>query len=216
MAIKRDSPYIWVTWLTKLMVGESFCEWATWFRAHHRKYEKVPDTFDSATWQMNHTELLNQVRARLEAEGRTVFTEHQNHFALRGTKATLGGKADLVAISGERGTVYDVKTGQPTASDHVQVMTYMYALPRAFKQYKNVEFDGVVAYRDHEVPISSASVNRSFIDGLAGLILRVSADDPVRKVPSALECGFCPISKTECPERVEDTGDIEENTVIDF
>ena len=28
---RRDEPYIWVTWLTRLLVGENSCEWAVWF-----------------------------------------------------------------------------------------------------------------------------------------------------------------------------------------
>ena len=97
MAISRDKPYIWVTWLTKLLVGENSCEWAAWFRAHYTNFRRAPDDFDSAGWQMNHTALLNEVRDRLQAEGRTVFIEKQNRFVLRGTSATLGGKPDLIA-----------------------------------------------------------------------------------------------------------------------
>lgn len=203
MKSRRDQPYIWVTWLTKLLVGENSCEWAAWFRAHYTNFRRAPDDFDSATWQMNHTVLLNQVRDRLQNEGRTVFVEKQNRFALRGSSATLGGKPDLIALNSKRGVIYDVKTGQPTAADHVQVMTYMYAVPRALGQYKGMPFDGMVVYGDHEVPIPSSAVNEQFIDRLATLIRRISREQPLIKTPSAMECGFCQISKEECPERLE-------------
>ena len=64
MPEQRQSPYIWVTWLSKLLAGDNSCEWASWFRAQHEgwSYEKTPSTFDQATWQMEHTELLNRVR----------------------------------------------------------------------------------------------------------------------------------------------------------
>ncbi len=204
MGVRRTSPYIWVTWLTKLLVGENSCEWAAWFKAHHKEYDKVPDTFDRSAWQMDHTRLLNRVRAQLEADGKVVFTEKQNHFTLQGSVATLGGRADLIAISGENGTIYDVKTGQPTAADHVQVMIYMYAIPLAFRQYKDMTFDGAVVYQDHEVPIPASAINESFKKNLVELIRKVSSDAPSRRVPSAMECGFCPIAKSECPERVEE------------
>ncbi len=203
MTTKRDHPYIWVTWLTKLLVGENSCEWAAWFRAHYTNFRRAPDDFDSATWQMNHTVLLNQVRDRLQCEGHTVFVEKQNRFALRGSSATLGGKPDLIALSGKKGVIYDVKTGQPTASDHVQVMTYMYAVPRALGQYRDMAFDGMVVYRDYEVSIPASAVDEQFIDRLASLIRRISQGEPLLKTPSAMECGFCQISKEECPERVE-------------
>ena len=41
MARKRDGPYVWVSWITKLLAGEVNCEWAPWFKAHHT-YQKVP------------------------------------------------------------------------------------------------------------------------------------------------------------------------------
>ena len=190
------------------MVGENSCEWAAWFRAHYTNFRRAPDDFDSAGWQMNHTALLNEVRDRLQTEGRTVFIEKQNRFVLRGTSATLGGKPDLIALSGDKGVIYDVKTGQPSASDHVQVMTYMYAVPRALGQYRNMAFDGVVAYRDYEVTIPASAVNEQFIDRLATLIRKDQPGPaPGKNTPSAMECGFCQISKEECPERVDSEPD---------
>ena len=101
----RATPYIWVTWLTKLLVGENSCEWAAWFRSRHESwsYGKVQSHFDATTWQLNHTALLNQIRTRLEGENETVFTENQNAFTLRGSSATLVGKPDLITSSGESG-----------------------------------------------------------------------------------------------------------------
>ena len=203
MTTKRDQPYIWATWLTKLLVGENSCEWAAWFRAHYTNFRRAPDDFDSAAWQMGHTELLNQLRHQLLDGNHTIFVEKQNRFTLRGNSATLGGKPDLIALTGNKGIIYEVKTGQPSASDHVQVMTYMYAVPRALGQYKNMVFDGMVVYRDHQVPVPASAVNEQFIDRLASLIRRISQEQPLPKTSSAMECGFCQISKQECPERVE-------------
>ena len=94
MAQRRDTPYVWVTWLTKLLVGENSCEWAAWFRANHegQSYDKVPSTFDATEWQLQHTHLLTKIRAEIEAAGKGVFTENQNSFTLRGRTAVLGGK----------------------------------------------------------------------------------------------------------------------------
>ena len=166
----------------------------------------MPNTFDFTTWQLNHTSLLNQIRSDLEAKGSTVFTEGQNSFALRGQAATLGGKPDLITVSGKNGTIYDAKTGKPSPSHHVQVMVYMYAVPRVLSQYKGVTFDGKLIYTDHEVNIPSTAVDQSFIKNLGELIRRVADKTPARKVPSPMECGFCNIAKSECPERV--AGDV--------
>lgn len=205
MAQRRDMPYIWVTWLTKLLVGENSCEWAAWFRANHegRSYDKVLSDFDSTEWQLQHTELLTRVRAKIEDDGETVFTEGQNSFNLRGHTATIGGKPDLITVSDRIGTIIDAKTGQPSPSHHVQVMLYMYAVPRALHQYNGVTFEGKVVYPDHEDVIPANAVDETFINNMSGLIKRVASPNPARKVPSVLECGFCNITSVNCPDRIE-------------
>ena len=208
MAQTRESPYIWVTWLTKLLVGENSCEWAAWFHAQHESwsYDKVPSTFDATEWQMKHTALLNETRGQLEAEGKTVFTEGQNAFTLRGRSAALGGKPDLITVSGDRGLIIDTKTGKPLASHHVQVMLYMYGVPRGLQRYRGVKFDGRLVYADSEdVDIPNSAVDDTFVTNFSDLIKRVSSTTPARRVPSKIECGFCNITRSDCPERaVED------------
>ena len=33
--LRATGPYIWVTWLPRLLSGEGSCEWAAWFKAQH-------------------------------------------------------------------------------------------------------------------------------------------------------------------------------------
>lgn len=203
MAQQRDMPYIWVTWLTKLLVGENSCEWAAWFKANHegKSYKKAPSTFDATEWQLQHTDLLRKVRDEIESAGKTVFTEGQNSFSLRGRTAILGGRPDLITVSEKVGTVLDAKTGDPSPSHHVQVMLYMYAIPKALHQYKGITFEGKVVYPDHEECVPSKAVDDTFIGNLSSLIQRVASSNPARRVPSAIECGFCNITTADCPDR---------------
>jgi hypothetical protein len=125
MAVLRGGgPYIWVTWLTRLLVGENSCEWAAWFRAQHEgwSWAKAPSGFDLAGWQMAHTSGINGNRRRWEDLGYAVYTENQNGFVLKGRAATLGGKPDVVARRGNRGFIIDVKTGRLSSSHVVQVI----------------------------------------------------------------------------------------------
>jgi hypothetical protein len=216
MPERRTDPYIWVTWLSKLLVGDNSCEWASWFRAHFRDFQKVPSDFDTFSWQIDHTDLLNEVRVDLEAEGHTVTTEQQNLFRLRGSSGiTVGGRPDLIAVSGESGAIFEVKTGEPRAADAAQVLIYMFAVPLAFPQYRQVEFRGEVAYRDHRVPVPSTAMDDAFKTGLVEIIRRVGAEAPTRKVPSAAECRFCDITSEDCPERIAADA-VAEGPVPDF
>ena len=124
MAERKEHPYIWTTWLTRLLSGDSSCEWAAQFRAHHesKSYSKVSSGFDAARWQMEHTALLNRARAEMELTGANVYIEGQNFFTLRGRTATLSGKPDLVSIEGNTGVIADAKTGQQSISHQIQVL----------------------------------------------------------------------------------------------
>ena len=58
-----------------------------------------------------------------------------------------------------RGQIIDIKTGQPRASDNVQVMIYMYALPH-IPQFRGMELDGRLVYRGgHHVDIPASAVD---------------------------------------------------------
>ena len=111
MAEKRTGgPYIWVTTLAKLLTGENFCEWAGWFKAHHRNWQKPPSDFDSTAWMLEHTALVNTERDGLERTGYDVYTENQNLFRLKGATATIAGKPDLIGEKTNEILISDAKT----------------------------------------------------------------------------------------------------------
>ena len=58
----RPEPYVWVSWITKLLAGETSCVWSAWLRAHYET-ARVPNHFDLGTWQMDHTALLRAERS---------------------------------------------------------------------------------------------------------------------------------------------------------
>ena len=118
--LRATGPYLWVTWLPRLLSGESSCEWASWFKAQHEgwSWSRMPSDFDQAGWLLNHTALLNEQRLRWEQQGYTVLTEGQNSFNLRGSSAVLAGTPDLVARRRDQITVIDTKTGRPHSGPH--------------------------------------------------------------------------------------------------
>ncbi len=208
MPTEREKPFLTVIWLTKLLVGETSCEWAAWYKAHYQRtqIERVPSTFDFTEWSIKPTTLLNNLREDYERQGYTVTTEQQNTFFLRGKAATLSGTPDLVAVKGSEGVIIDAKTGQPNASHPVQVMVYMYAIPISLQQHKGITFSGHIGYdvpnEERSTTIPASAINESFTESLIGLIQRLAdTTHPARKVPSVMECGFCDITQDQCPER---------------
>ena len=205
MATLRDSPYIWITWISKLLAGTLECEWAAWFKTQHMggSWQKAPSDFVLTDWLIQHDALVKEERARLEAEGATVRTERQNQFTLEGRAATLSGKPDLVSETAERIVVHDIKTGKPTDADAFQVMLYMWALPLANPRYRENKPEGRVVYTDHAVDIPASAIDDTFHSAVVGLIGRLAAKTPAERVPSTWECGSCEITSADCPDRIQ-------------
>ncbi len=134
----REHPYIWATWLAKLLAGEAHCQWAGWFRAHYQDLARPPSDFDNAQWILNHTALVNRERESGESLGYTVYVENQNSFRPRGRYATLAGKPDLIAVKSADAVIIDAKTGRPSPHHAVQVMIYQYTVPLALAQYQGI------------------------------------------------------------------------------
>ena len=205
---RRDGPYIWVTWLSKLLVGDNSCEWASWFRAQYdgRSWTKAERGGNLANWQIGHTDMLKRKARELLAQGYEVTWEAQNQFNVysRSLNVTVAGKCDLTARQGDVLWIIDVKSGQPRASDQAQVMIYMYLFPKARRELQGLTIKGMLVYGDHEVVIEPEEVNGQFFQALQGLVQRqADTGEPAVKVPSWSECRFCDISGLHCPERVE-------------
>jgi hypothetical protein len=205
MTRRRKSPYIWVTWLSKLMAGEQTCDWMGWFKTHHQDFDKVPSDFDLAKWTMQHNQLLRELRQDLELESTEQYMENQNGFKYTFGGATISGKADLICHFGDGSIcVYDAKTGKERISDQLQVMIYMHLLPLSHERYLGKSLKGCVVYNlDKRIEIRAAAIDKKFIDGLHYYLDILLREDPPGRAPSKSECRFCDIPKSECPERVE-------------
>ena len=76
-------------------------------------------------------------------------TEGQNSFELQGRSATLAGQPDLITQRDGQAVIVDVKTGQDSASHVVQVMIYLYAIPRALERYRTLKLRGQATKLDN-------------------------------------------------------------------
>ena len=208
MTRSRTNPYMYVTWIPRYLTGEKSCLWAAWLKANHQNYEKVPSDFDSAKWNLEHTDLLTELVDRLEEQGCQVFIESQNSFKVESPRSgfVISSKPDVIVVHPDgRAVVYDVKTGQESASHVAQVQLYMYLIPRAQDdRWRGKTFEGAVVYKGgREVPVPADSVNDAFVSRLAKFMRKMSSPMPAGRVPSLPECRFCDLTKADCPDRME-------------
>jgi hypothetical protein len=201
--VERSNPFIWVSWLSKVMAGEKQCEWACWFRSHYQ-WEKLPSGLDLAKWTADHAQLLRRRQAALEVQGFTVYIEDQNSFTLIGeTGIEVSGKPDIVAIRGKEVYVEDCKTGSPRHSDHLQVLLYMLALPHVEGPWRGLKIEGRIVYENSVVDVPSSKIDADLKELFRKTVQTLGGPKPARKVPSRSECRYCDISQADCPERVE-------------
>lgn len=202
MAERRTGKFIWVTWLSKLMIGEASCVWSIWFKTRY-KYEKIPGDFDHAKWQVTHNRMLHELKSEREQVGEKVFTENQNYFRFEvRPNLVVAGKPDLIAVSGDNVTIYDCKTGQPRDSDTIQMMLYMYCTPLCLATCKDKKPRGVLIYSTDSIEIPADAIDTEFIGNFDYFIDILNSNEPPKKVPSTSECQFCDITSADCPERV--------------
>jgi len=205
MAQRRTEPYIWVTWLTKLLAGEARCEWSAWYRAHFTDYDKLPIDFDLARWTIEHNELVNERREQLLDGGYDVYVEEENAFKRRGkTGIFVSGKPDVLAIRDRTGFVEDCKTGRPRTSDPLQVLVYMLLLPIGNPRCDKVTLSGRVVYRTSSVDVPASGLDEGFRARFAELVHRVGDEKPLPKAPAWSECRWCDIGPADCLYRVSE------------
>ena len=158
----------------------------------------MPSDFNSAKWNMEHTDLMNELVTELFEFGCEFFIEKQNSFRVESARpgSSLPGRQD--------GDIRR-KNRQESASHIVQVQLYMYLLPKSeIKRWRDVKFEGVVVYADgSEKRIPADSVDDAFVSRLAEFMRKMTSDMPPRRVPSLAECGFCELTPDGCPDRME-------------
>ena len=181
LAQRREHPYIWATWLPRLLTGENSCEWAVWFKAHYQHWTRTPPEFNQSQWLLNHTALLNEQKALWEANGYEVRVERQNSFQLRGRTATLAGQPDIIVNRSSDALIIDVKSGREQPSHTVQVMIYQWALPKALTRYSYTKLAGEVVYPDRVARVPRGALPGQFIDNLGSTIRRIAAATPPKR-----------------------------------
>jgi len=197
----RRRPYLYVTWITKLLSGEAQCWGAAWHKAHYL-YEKVPDAPDRAEffrkYNLKHDAIVDRRAEELRAEGWTVRVEDANKFTVSGGAGDVGGKPDIVALRGDDGAlVSDAKSGKPRHSDAWQVRLYQFLLPMDWLRRVHPVRGEVerTETREHVV------LEEGHVEQILDAVKRVLGPEPQPYSPSPGDCQYCDVKN--CPERYE-------------
>ena len=206
---KKGKPYIWVTWLTKLLAGENECTWASWLKATHW-HEKVDDgSFDLAAWSAAHNKMVVDRANKLKLAGWKVTIEGANDFKLHGKTAIVAGKPDIVASFKKPGKtarvlVVDCKSGRKRDSDWWQVLIYLWALPLVRKDLipPGAVLSGEVEYSDGVIAdVGPRALTKKLEHTIAKKVIEI-ATFTGSQTPSARECKFCNIGPADCSKRI--------------
>jgi hypothetical protein len=194
MAQRRNKPYMFVTWISKVLIGSRHCNWAVWFRTHFH-FEKRES--DSTLDQMKHTAIVRTVEAELESAGYDVYNEIW--FRVEGKEMDFGGRCDIVAVKGDEGVICEVKSSaNKYDSDRVQLLLYMWGLPRADNRWKGIRFNGLLAYEHERVPVSALEIDEHFMRIFKDYVADILHNEPKPR-PSEFECKYCNVA--ECAVR---------------
>lgn len=210
----RTQPFIYVTWLKNYLIGDNLCRWSIWHRIHYQ-YEKAKSDFDSIGYQMKHTALLNKVQKQYISNGYEVLPELD--VTVRGNVAVLKGRIDLVAVKKDSNLIIEVKTGAPRASDKIQLLLYIWALPKSSNQrFRGARFDGLLIYENHEIEISAVELDEDFLKHFSQFTADIMSSEPDRKYPSPRECKWCTIA--DCDEKMGEAeeANAEENNSVSY
>ena len=174
-------------------------------KTHYSNYEKPPPRTEFIKYRLDHSRMINELRKERLTKGEKVFVEEANRFSLEiKPNLTLDGKPDLIAIAEDKATVYECKSGAEKDSYQIQLMIYLYCLPRCFGRYKSIELAGCLLHcSGTRIEIPQSMVDESFADHLNYWLGILGSNIPPAKAPSESECLFCSITKADCPERVE-------------
>ena len=206
-ALRESGPFIYPSWIPRLLIGVDHCEFKIWFQSHHdgSTWTRVASNFDSVAYNLRHTDLMKRCARQYEERGYKVTLETQNEFRLHLAGATISGRMDLVATRGDEMVIIDAKAAQPSEAHAVQVMLYMLFLQLQSNHDHSITISGQVYYsEDHKVDIPAGAADQQFQDLVVSLTNRLTSKEAPRKVPSASECRFCPIPREYCPDRMEE------------
>ena len=197
-----------VSSLARLLAGDTSCLFSVWFRSWHRDYETTGNGSDQADWNSRRSSLVRETSARLEQRGDDVYLELRNGFEATGSRsgARIVGRPGIIVRHADGSvTVYDVRSGEPGATEEALVKLHMYLLPRSnHGLWRRARPGGCMLYDDGtKRRITAAEIDDEFRERVAEVMRQIASAEPARHVPGTEECGRCVLTSDDCSERID-------------
>ena len=209
MTTEKKIPTTRVSEVARLMAIEGACPHSVWFLSRHTKSRRVmEDGPGPMVTNPGRTSLVRSTAASLEELGNDVFPALRNAFQATGSRsgARIAGRPDIIARHADGSvTVYQVRSGDPSAADQMEIRLTMYLLPRSnHGLWRGTIPDGCVLYTDGtERRIGAGEIDDEFRERVAAVMRQIASDEPAKYVPSASECARCMLTSDDCSERIE-------------
>ena len=191
--------------LARLMATDGMCPHRVWHTSRHPGPMRTSTATDA---DPAHASRVRKLAGDLEDEVAEVYPALRNAFEVSGSRsgARLKGRPDII-IRDSDGlvTVYDVQEHEPDPADELVVKLCMFLLPRSNNgRWRGSQPSGCVLYPDGSGKhIEADEIDAGFIESVAVAMRQLASDEPAPRVPSAAECGRCPLTAEECSDRVE-------------
>lgn len=206
VATLRDGLWVHPSWLARAMSGYTSCFWAPWYRTRYKDWARPGGEPDWTMFRIAHTRMLNELRSERLTAGDTVLQEGQGAFRIRRPSGlTISGQPDLIAIAGQKATVYEAKSGRRSPVNPIQVLIYMHCLRISNRGLRDFEISGEIRYDDGDPPIviPAADALGEFESHFEYFMRMLEDPRSPDRVPSVGECRFCNIASPDCPDRME-------------
>ena len=172
-----------VSSLARLLAGDTSCLFSVWFRSWHRDYETTGNGSDQADWNSRRSSLVRETSARLEQRGDDVYLELRNGFEATGSRsgARIVGRPGIIVRHADGSvTVYDVRSGEPGATEEALVKLHMYLLPRSnHGLWRRARPGGCMLYDDGtKRRITAAEIDDEFRERVAEVMRQIASASP--------------------------------------
>jgi len=178
-----------ISQISKLISGDDPCPFKYWYAMRHKDIGKKEDLSpELVQWRIRHNQVVSKIIEDVQKLGGEFKREKWVKLELS-KDDTLIGKADIIHENDKDIHLYECKGGQPSSSDAIQLLIYLYVLTKE-ESYKDKELKGILGYKDYQKQYSISDIPegiQELIDKYSKILL--SDSEPPKYEGSS--CRFC-------------------------